>query len=186
MEFSPIFFPAVAVEAFSVVVTASMVGVVKRLLVAAFGSIAPQVIMFIDGGQVSFVCPSGLTRAYQASPPRCSLSTSSALFRHFRSCSRRQRWSPASDETGCETSPARPQRVGSRRRQYGYTLASSVRSRSGEFGVGFWCVGGLLDEEILRAGLSSYPSSEDSSDKSSELRAHQISVGGSFGGPPPR
>ena len=31
-------------------------------------------------------------------------------------------------------------------------------------------------------GLSSYPSSEDSSDKSSELRAHQISVGGSFGG----
>ena len=46
----------------------------------------------------------------------------------------------------------------------------------------FWCVGGLLDEEILRVGLSSHPSSEDSSDKSSELRAHQISVGGSFRG----
>ena len=45
----------------------------------------------------------------------------------------------------------------------------------------FLCVGGLLDEEVLPAGLSSYPSSEDSSDKSSELRAHQMSVGGSFG-----
>ena len=60
----------------------------------------------------------------------------------------------------------------------------------------FWCVGGLLDEEILRAELSSYPSSEESSElrahqrsgqrlqpiKTSELRAHQVSVGGSFGG----
>ena len=109
MEFWPIFFPAVAVEAFSVVVTASMVGVVQRLLVAAFGLTAPQVFMFIDGGQVSFVCPSGLALAPGASPPRCSPSTSSALFRHFRSWSRRQRWSPTLDETGCGTSPARPQ-----------------------------------------------------------------------------
>ena len=67
--------------------------------------------MFFDGGQVSTVCPSGLTRASRASPPRCSPSTSSTLFsRHFRSRSRRRRRSPASDETGCGTSPARPQR----------------------------------------------------------------------------
>ena len=65
---------------------------------------------------------------------------------------------------------------GFRRRQFGYALESSFQSRSGEFGVGFLCVGGLLDEKILPAGLSSYPSSEDSSDKSSELRADQTSV----------
>ena len=41
VEFWPIFFPAIAVEALSVVVTALMVGVIQRLLVAAFGSIAP-------------------------------------------------------------------------------------------------------------------------------------------------
>ena len=40
---------------------------------------------------------------------RSIASTSSALVKHFRSWSRRQRWSPASDETGCGTSPARPQ-----------------------------------------------------------------------------
>ena len=69
----------------------------------------------------------------------------------------------------------------SRRRQYGHTLASSARSNSGEFGVDCWCVRGLLVEGILRGELSSYHSSEGSSDKSSELRAHQMSVGVQFG-----
>ena len=46
----------------------------------------------------------------------------------------------------------------------------------------FWCVGGLLDEEILRAESSSNVGQRLPPIETSELRAHQISVGGSFGG----